>query len=442
MDDTTTSYGNGNSNSNSDRTPELVDEDATLVEGSSMGESAGYSSLAMHSSGPPSSVSPSSTPASSTASSPYLNGIGNGNADTPTKYTTITMSSLNSIGKDNHVDVDDDISLSKKKRPPTGLSVDATKRLPQSSAPAGASLAYPVPESLSQTVHQSSRALSQRLRLFLGLASQTVINVLPSTPTTARPPSPIHANKLFLRRSSPSHPNNTNNASLYPPAAASSSSSNSNSSSSRGSTSASASANFNSKNGAIPTSSQSTTTSSGGSRLLTGGSIYRNAHGSGKAKDRAETDEAAPPAWLEFVKTVRGLIPSSSGPKRVRTRTRRYLIFLACISLLCYVFSNTLREAYYSAAVFRRQQILDEMEKQRLGPHLTEIKRHPIDELMENAKIEWEGKVARQSKTPEEAIEEYKRRYKRDPPDGFTEWFNYAKGKVHYLEHAVTKWTC
>lgn len=75
----------------------------------------------------------------------------------------------------------------------------------------------------------------------------------------------------------------------------------------------------------------------------------------------------------------------------------------------------------------RRQHYLDVLEKERLGPHITEFQRHPIAELMENAQKEWDEKVARQSKTAEEAIEEYKRRYKREPPYGFTEWFAYAK---------------
>lgn len=71
---------------------------------------------------------------------------------------------------------------------------------------------------------------------------------------------------------------------------------------------------------------------------------------------------------------------------------------------------------------------LEELERERLGKHLSEYERHPIKDLLEGAKKEWEEKVARQSKTPEEAIAEYKRRYKRDPPNGYAEWFLYAKG--------------
>ncbi|KAF3927671.1 hypothetical protein ABW21_db0202624 [Orbilia brochopaga] len=52
--------------------------------------------------------------------------------------------------------------------------------------------------------------------------------------------------------------------------------------------------------------------------------------------------------------------------------------------------------------------------------------RHPIERII----LEWRQKhkefVARQSKTPEEAIKAYKLRYKRDPPPGFAKWAKYA----------------
>jgi len=47
---------------------------------------------------------------------------------------------------------------------------------------------------------------------------------------------------------------------------------------------------------------------------------------------------------------------------------------------------------------------------------------HPIFELMHKAEREWETKIKRASKTLDEAIVEYKRRYKRSPPLGFDKW--------------------
>ena len=48
--------------------------------------------------------------------------------------------------------------------------------------------------------------------------------------------------------------------------------------------------------------------------------------------------------------------------------------------------------------------------------------RHPIYDLIEMAEKEWEAKHKRQSRSLDEAVEEYERRYKRAPPKGFDEW--------------------
>jgi len=48
---------------------------------------------------------------------------------------------------------------------------------------------------------------------------------------------------------------------------------------------------------------------------------------------------------------------------------------------------------------------------------------HPIYELIARAEKEWEGKLSRSSKTLQEAVKEYKRRYNRAPPKGFDLWY-------------------
>lgn len=48
--------------------------------------------------------------------------------------------------------------------------------------------------------------------------------------------------------------------------------------------------------------------------------------------------------------------------------------------------------------------------------------RHPIYDLIERAEAEWENKVKRQSKSLDEAVAEYERRYHRAPPKGFDAW--------------------
>lgn len=52
---------------------------------------------------------------------------------------------------------------------------------------------------------------------------------------------------------------------------------------------------------------------------------------------------------------------------------------------------------------------------------------HPIPKLMDAAEQEYRAKLKRQSKTLKEAVREYKRRYKRPPPKGFEQWFDFAQ---------------
>ncbi|KAJ7584213.1 glycosyl transferase family 90-domain-containing protein [Mycena floridula] len=52
---------------------------------------------------------------------------------------------------------------------------------------------------------------------------------------------------------------------------------------------------------------------------------------------------------------------------------------------------------------------------------------HPIFELMRVAEKEWKRKLNASSTTLDEAIREYRRRYRRDPPKGFDSWWNYVK---------------
>lgn len=58
--------------------------------------------------------------------------------------------------------------------------------------------------------------------------------------------------------------------------------------------------------------------------------------------------------------------------------------------------------------------------------------RHPLFELIERGEAKWNAKVKRQSKTLYQAVEEYKRRYKRAPPKGFDFW--YVSFPISYLE--------
>lgn len=58
---------------------------------------------------------------------------------------------------------------------------------------------------------------------------------------------------------------------------------------------------------------------------------------------------------------------------------------------------------------------------------------HPIFELVRRAEREWEEKLKRASKTLVDAVKEYQRRYKRDPPKGFDLWCVINFGDISHL---------
>lgn len=51
---------------------------------------------------------------------------------------------------------------------------------------------------------------------------------------------------------------------------------------------------------------------------------------------------------------------------------------------------------------------------------------HPIPKLMSDARTKYKALLARQSRSLSEAVAEYRRRYKRDPPKGFDDWYAFA----------------
>jgi hypothetical protein len=47
---------------------------------------------------------------------------------------------------------------------------------------------------------------------------------------------------------------------------------------------------------------------------------------------------------------------------------------------------------------------------------------HPVLDLIKSAEEKWQKKLDKASRTLEEAVREYRRRYKRAPPQGFDDW--------------------
>jgi hypothetical protein len=55
------------------------------------------------------------------------------------------------------------------------------------------------------------------------------------------------------------------------------------------------------------------------------------------------------------------------------------------------------------------------------------ITEHPIPKLMAKAEENFRNLLSRQSRTLYAAVKEYKRRYHRDPPKGFDDWWRFAQ---------------
>ncbi|KAA1099400.1 capsule-associated protein CAP1 [Puccinia graminis f. sp. tritici] len=58
---------------------------------------------------------------------------------------------------------------------------------------------------------------------------------------------------------------------------------------------------------------------------------------------------------------------------------------------------------------------------------------HPLRKIIQDAQESWKTIQKRQSKTYPEAVLEYQRRYKINPPNGFDKWFSFAKSHGHVL---------
>jgi len=57
----------------------------------------------------------------------------------------------------------------------------------------------------------------------------------------------------------------------------------------------------------------------------------------------------------------------------------------------------------------------------------TTLNEHPIPQLMAEAEENFKQLLSRQSTTLKKAVVEYKRRYGRNPPKGFDQWWDFAR---------------
>lgn len=130
---------------------------------------------------------------------------------------------------------------------------------------------------------------------------------------------------------------------------------------------------------------------------------------------------------------------SSSSSKGASPLTSRKVI-LSIVSLIFFIF---VLNSLFASSRFAKPNLkwtAPKSFRQRLLRSSSKIKQrppihHPIPDLMKNAQENFATKIARQSKTLEQAVKEYRRRYEMDPPKGFDDWFSFAKdNKVDMID--------
>ncbi|RSH90840.1 Glycosyltransferase 90 protein [Saitozyma podzolica] len=90
-----------------------------------------------------------------------------------------------------------------------------------------------------------------------------------------------------------------------------------------------------------------------------------------------------------------------------------------------YTAMGSTRASLPPEAIFRASQA-HEVEDGLLKVNM-ESKLHPVYQLIRDARTAWNNKLARQSQSLKEAVQEYRRRYGRHPPKGFDRWWRYVK---------------
>jgi len=115
-----------------------------------------------------------------------------------------------------------------------------------------------------------------------------------------------------------------------------------------------------------------------------------------------------------------------------RSFTAVVLLSVVAISLRALVHQYPLHTSDFASGPGARVEWSPELPSQPLGNHtftpdgllvVNPDGPHPIFQLIHDAQAAWKAKRARASKTLNQAVAEYKRRYKRAPPLGFDKWY-------------------
>ncbi|KAF9043640.1 hypothetical protein BDZ89DRAFT_1059561 [Hymenopellis radicata] len=102
-------------------------------------------------------------------------------------------------------------------------------------------------------------------------------------------------------------------------------------------------------------------------------------------------------------------------------------IFMLCVFILF------VHLGLYTGTKYRSKPDTESPAKVGFSSILPSITHHPIPQLIEDAEAQFRAKLERQSTTLKAATAEYKRRYKRSPPKGFDQWWEFAQKNNHVM---------
>lgn len=114
--------------------------------------------------------------------------------------------------------------------------------------------------------------------------------------------------------------------------------------------------------------------------------------------------------------------PSHVGYGMIKSRKAFGLILLLFTAALTLVYLRNLEPEHYPPAALGE----DENGNEQIP---ATVKSHPIHQLISKNEVDFKALRVRQSKTLEEAVGEYRRRYDIPPPPNFDKWFRFAQDR-------------
>jgi hypothetical protein len=124
--------------------------------------------------------------------------------------------------------------------------------------------------------------------------------------------------------------------------------------------------------------------------------------------------------------------PAETSWNANKSRSLLFLIALVFLFLQAGLFAGNLSASNVPTDPSSTTEQLQLLKPTRLTGSVAE---HPIPHLMDDAERRFRALLSRQSRSLGAAVKEYKRRYGRNPPKGFDEWWRFAQAnKVKMID--------